>query len=363
MNGQRMSFREVLEQVKPGSATKETATAALLEAGSGFEEHRSPWFVRALAAVSAWIASLMFLTFVFGSRIVSSSGGRIILGAMLVAGALYLRRSQGKASFLVQLALALSLAGQALLLNGIGDKLRTAAAALAAIVMSLALIALYQDKTHRFLSTLIAVGAAVILVYTNHITFGLQVLVVGLAGASGYVWHEESRLAAEGFEPVIRPVGYGLITGMFLLLVPSVVPPEFRMRYGLAQTWLPATVALTGLLVYLEYRLLAFHDALKDKRAIFLFLGTVGLALASLKAPGIIAALYMLVVGFHRANRLIMGISTAFLAVFLSAFYYNLDITLIDKSYILLGAGTILILLRLFLTTAYQSDSRGASHE
>ena len=51
----------------------------------------------------------------------------------------------------------------------------------------------------------------------------------------------------------------------------------------------------------------------------------------------------MLVVGFHRANRLIMGISIAFLVVFLSAFYYNLDITLINKSYILLGTGAILI--------------------
>ena len=363
MNGQRMSFREVLERVKPGSATEETAAAALLEAESGSDEHRSPWFVRALAAVSAWIASLMFLTFVFGSRIVSSPGGRIILGAMLVAGALYLRRSQTKASFLVQLALALSLAGQVLFISGMGDNLRNTGAALSAIVVSITLIALYPDKTHRFLSTLIAVGAAVTLVYTNHIAYGLQVLVVGLAGASGYVWHEEYRLAAKGFDPVIRPVCYGLITGMFLLLVPSVVPPEFRIQYGLAQPWLPATVVLTGFLMYLEYRLLVFHDALKDKRAIFLFLGTVGLALASLKAPGIIAALYMLAIGFHRANRLIMGISIAFLVVFLSAFYYNLDITLLNKSYILLGTGTILILLRLFMTTAYQSDSREASHE
>lgn len=136
------------------------------------------------------------------------------------------------------------------------------------------------------------------------------------------------------------------------------------MRYGLAQTWLPATAALTALLMYFEYRLLLFHGALRNMRAAaFLFLGTIGLALASFKAPGIIAALYMLAVGFHRANRIIVGISITFLVVFLSGFYYNLDITLINKSYILLGTGALLIVLRIFLATVFQFESTEATHE
>jgi uncharacterized membrane protein len=365
MNKEGMLIGEVLELVKPGSTINETVVTALAGPGPGSGEHRSPWFVRALVAVSAWIASLMILAFVFESRIVLSSGGHMLLGAMLVAAALYLRRRMGRALFLVQLSLALSLAGQVLLINGIGEMFRAVGAtALAAIVMSVALIAFYPDKIHRFLSTLVAVGAAVIFVYTNHITYGLQALVAGLAGTAGHVWYEESRLATGKIEPIIRPVGYGLITGMFFLLIPSVIPPEFRARFGVDQTWLPATAALTALLILLEYRLLALHGALRNMRvAVFLFLGTTGLAVASFKAPGIIAALAMLVIGFHRSNRHIMGISLVFLVVFLSAFYYNLDITLLNKSYILLASGAILIVLRLFLTMVFHFEDTEAAHE
>jgi len=44
---------------------------------------------------------------------------------------------------------------------------------------------------------------------------------------------------------------------------------------------------------------------------------------------------------------LLMGLATVFLLFFLSAYYYNLEITLLNKSYILLGTGAVLLVVRL----------------
>lgn len=359
-----MTLREVIEKVKPGKTEADAATQALEQDRTEALEYTSPWFVRALAAASAWIASLMFLVFVYGARIITSSTGSIAMGATLIAAAVFLRRAPMNVPFLVQLALALSLAGQAQLLTGIGEEMRAAGAALAAICLSVILIALYPDKIHRFLSTLIAIGAAVIYVYDQQIPYGLQVLAVGLAGAAGHAWHYESSLAGGAGGPVFRPVAYGLVVGMFLLLIPSGLPPDLRVHVRVAQAWFPATIALTLLLMLLEYRLLSLHKALGEKRLVLVvFCGTLVLAPASLKAPGIIAALFVSALGFHRGNRLIMGIAFGFLAVFLSAYYYNMNITLINKSYTLLAVGTTLLALRPLLSNALQNSGKEAVHE
>jgi uncharacterized membrane protein len=358
-----MTLREVIEKVKPGKTIIDAATQALEQERVEAGDHKSPWFVRALVAVSAWMASIMFLVFVYGARIISSSMGSVVLGAVLIAFAVFLRRAQKNNLFLAQLALAMSLAGQALLIMGIGEKMRTAGAALTAIGMSIALIVLYPDKTHRFLSTLIAINAAVIFVYDQHIPYGLQVLVVGLAGAAGHVWHYESSLAAGRMAPVLRPVAYGMIVGMFLLLIPSGLPPDLRMHVRVTHTWFPVTIALAILLMLLEYRLLSFHKALGEKQlTLIVFGGALVLAVASLKAPGIIAALFVLALGFHRGNSIITSVALAFLAVFLSAYYYNLNITLLNKSYTLLAVGTVLLALRPLLSSALQNSNKEAAH-
>ena len=113
------------------------------------------------------------------------------MGAMLVGGALYLRRSQGKASFLVQLALALSLAGQALLDQRYWRQFPHHGSVTCRDRAEYSLNRFLSGQDPSFSLDPYRRGCAITLVYTNHITYGLQVLAVGLAGASGYVWHEE----------------------------------------------------------------------------------------------------------------------------------------------------------------------------
>ena len=47
-----------------------------------------------------------------------------------------------------------------------------------------------------------------------------------------------------------------------------------------------------------------------------------------------------------RSSGLMTGLAAAFLLFFLGAYYYNLDLTLDEKSYILAGTGGVLFLAR-----------------
>lgn len=350
MTSEGITVKEVLERLRPGSKTLGGSAAAALEKGLADGKHSTPWFVRGLIAVSAWIAAAMFLVFIFGARIVSSPGGTALMGAVVVIAAIILRRTVGKVLFLKQLALALSLAGQVLVIFGIQENLHSPAGALVAVFMSIALIFFYPDKTHRFISTVIAIIGAVDFVYDAHLQYGLQVITVIVAAFAGHLWYYESDLMSGSKGAMIGPVAYGLIAGILFLLTPSMLTAEYHHHLGTAPNWMPATICLSGLLMIFEYRLLVHHGSLGwNKLSSALLLGTAALAAASLNAPGIIAALFVLAIGFERGEQIITGLAIAFLAIFLSAYYYNMEITLLMKSYVLLAAGTILLLLRLLV--------------
>jgi uncharacterized membrane protein len=74
--------------------------------------------------------------------------------------------------------------------------------------------------------------------------------------------------------------------------------------------------------------------------------GTLLVSLPALLTPGILAAVIMLVLAFQRNNRLLLGLGAAGLVVFLIAFYYHLEVTLLVKSLMLLGTGLLLLGLR-----------------
>jgi uncharacterized membrane protein len=365
MNSPSITLREMLGRVRPeDKSLPEASAAALVQRQAGEGQQHVPWFVRTLTAFSAWIAAIMLLVFIFGVKIVSSAGGSILLGVVIIAAAVFIHRKQEKKLFLEQLALALSLAGQVLVIGGLGEEMRHGGGALAAIVVSVCLIFLYPDRTHRFLSTLVAIGGAVSLIYEMHIAYGHQVLCAGIAAAAVHLWFHEAQLLSGEKENLMRPVAYGIIAGFLFMLIPSMVPQELHSGLGMGRTWIPMTVMLICLLLMIEYRLFSFHGMTGiNKPVITVFAGTVALAAACLNAPGIIGALLVLVIGFHRGNRLIKGLAIAFLAVFLTAYYYNMQITLLTKSYALLASGGMLLLLRPLLVNALASTDSEVTNE
>ena len=70
------------------------------------------------------------------------------------------------------------------------------------------------------------------------------------------------------------------------------------------------------------------------------------LAVLGIWAPGVSAAVLVVILGFANGNRILMGLGMLAFACYLSYFYYQLDLTLLAKAGALVGAGLALLALR-----------------
>ncbi len=318
------------------------------EAGAIVREAESdPWYLRVLVGGAAWFAAVFFLTFLLSFSAFRSDEGMLALGIVLLGAALGLHR-QARGLFLEQLAFALSLAGQFAFFGGLGQLLDWSPGFwLVMIALEAALLFLYPEAIHRFVSTLIAVAAMAAFFHAVEAPDLVHALVFGTAAGSGVLWEREARLARSRYAGLARAVAYGLAAGLLGVLVLSVMPD---VEVFAVAAWWPSTLGLAAALGVLVYRILAAEapDTPLSGR-VLLFGSLLVVALLTREAPGVLGALFVLTLGFHRGERLLMGLALAFLAVFLTFFYYDMDLTLLAKSLLLIGSGVVLLGVRLAL--------------
>lgn len=351
------TLREVLEYLEQeGLIGPEAATEIRQVFASEPLPDSSHWYIRVLVGFSAWIAAILFLASLFGLHLIDSPTKTMVVGLVFIFITLFIRRGSDH-PFLNQLAFALSLAGQSLLVGEIGFETDSLFfAAIAALVLESVLLIAYPDPIHRFFSVIFSFTAIVALLYDLDIPDMIHLLI--LLAASGVLvgWEREATFLAGDYAEFFAPVGYGLTTVLFFLLIPSILPDLP------VSSWWTSTVGLLAFLLILEAHLLAFYQvAVTQPIGMILLIGTALVSIPFYAAPGVIAALLVLLLGFQRGNRLLMGMAFTFLAVFLTAFYYYLDLTLLTKSIILLISGIGLIGLRsLFKQFVQQPESHHA---
>lgn len=335
---------ELLDQLAAQNLTPLPSERPLPEGLSGSNDaESSPWYIKALVGIAAWIAAL-FLGFFLGiAGFIDSSESMLICGAVLTVLAIVLKRLLRHSIFWGQLAFAAILAGQGLLIGGFGwQQSDVTMISLFVIGLEVLIFLLYPDTLQRMLSVLAIVGAIGAILYEQELQMWIHGLNTLLALLAVIVWQQEFRLLASRWSPFRAPLAYGLSLSLFGLCLLSLIS-----FYEATDWWLSAA-GLALVLLYLAYQILRELDRPLFSAMGLWAVGTVALLLIPAYAtPGILAAVIVLLLGYWRANTLLMGLATVFLLFFLSAYYYNLEITLLNKSYILLGTGAVLLVVRL----------------
>jgi hypothetical protein len=315
----------------------------------------TPWYVRLMLAFGAWLATLFFIGFF--SLLTHSKPVALFSGMVMVFGAILVRRSD-PGEFLKQLAFAASLSGQVLILIGSNPHDAVTVATLLLLMQGM-LIVFYADQTHRVLSTLIATSAIEVLFFEWKWAYGTPVLAGVMGIVSIHLWWKESAYVAVRLERLARPVAYGLVLSMLGLLLPSMFPAfitnDTMLRLFGAQSWITAALLGVGLLYLVHLLLDEYGLPALAPPPLAIYGAALLLVVPGQRAPGLLGALIVLLLGFRHGNRVLMGIALLFLAVFLSAYYYNLSISLLMKSAALAGSGAILLGLRWLLLRQWQA--------
>lgn len=322
-------------------------------------DETQPWYIRAMIAFGAWLASLMFISFILGMSLITTEGGFFVIGLLCVLGAVIVRFLVDN-DFTNQASLATNLAGQVLLALGIvkftsGASLESALTSL--IGINLVLIPIYRDKVYRFLSIIFITGAFVSLLYLWKMQAALPYLPPLLTAIYVGMMMREGFFSVRGLDDLIRPLMAGLLLSIFgcTLLSTIYILPELSVHFVFYPNPWISTLGLGLVLLVAEYLMMpeAF-GAKTSPAALTTYALSMLLILATLPAPGLVLSLIVIILGAARGHRVVTGAGIAFLAVFTATFFYGIETTLITKSYILMGTGMLVILGRWILLRMLQ---------
>lgn len=328
----------------------------------------TPWYIRTMLGVAGWIGALFLLGFVGGafSLVMRSAFAALALGALTVAAAAFMFRSRPNGDFIAQFALAVSIAGQVLVGFGL-TQLFTSQMALVLLIfaaLQAALFLLVPNFLHRVLSAMLGAGA-----FTNALgIWGLYPYTEALLFAAlAWAWLNEFRLP--GRTGPMRALGYGLtLLVLFGLGTRSTIGLERSLWMGHGEMHLIGGEfgfwignALVGALtLWVVWRLLVRQGiALSAGPALAALGGAALVALLSLKAPGLGVTVTLLLLGYANGNRVLAGLGIAALLAYWSYYYYSLELTLLQKSALLVCGGIVLLAARLALNRRGPAAGRG----
>ena len=231
------SLREVLSLLREqGTVPPDTEPRAMTAMESFWRSAAAtPWYVRVLIGFGAWVAAC-FLCVFFGMLLdFRKLEGLFFVGLVLCGGTTGLRYLSSQI-FLSQLLLAFCLTGQALFLVGLaGLSDNETATALGFLLLELALLALYPDRTLRFLAT---VGGAMALLFLGYKSRQLALVDLTLAGFAALVhWLllSQARLQRGPLRTIVSPASFALAVvffGALLLRGFLAVSTQFREKLG-----------------------------------------------------------------------------------------------------------------------------------
>jgi hypothetical protein len=340
------SLNEVLSHLADEGLTKPVEQdAAVRSFSQDSRKSALPWYVKLFVGISAWVAAALITSFLFIIGIIDEDQA-LFFGLAFCALAILLNRINRTNIFLGQLSLALSLTGQVLAIIGLSSvfNFNEVFPIVAAVtILELILIWLHRDSILRFISALIIVICFLVLIFDQDALTWLHGLIIVLAAGTLYIHLKENDLKLRGFEELISPVGSAVTVSLLgILVMPLLDDFELRWEFTAIALFIFLLILLAQIAVDLGYNL-------RNRVVIALALGCILLLVPGISMPGILAALIVLVLGFWRNNRGLMGLASVFLIFYFWAYYYSLEWTLLIKSLVLMGSGVTLLVLRYFV--------------
>jgi hypothetical protein len=321
----------------------------------------SPWYVKALLAFSGWLAALFLLGFIGAGFqfVIESSVASFITGAAMIGGAFAILRMP-KNEFFEHLGLAVSLAGQALVVWGISEAADQNEGLVWILIalLQIPLAVVMPNFVHRAFSSFLAAFAFSMALSSFGAPYVFSGIVMFLAA---WLWLNEFRFPRHVKK--MRAIGYGVVLALIELKGTALFGHAgmgWRSGRVSSELWIQpwmGEVLAGAVTLYVVWRLLRGHGRfITEPLAIAALLGTLLLCVVSLEAPGITAGMVIMLLGFAGGNRVLLGLGIVALLFYISSYYYLLDVSLLAKAQTLLVVGLVLLTVRWIVLRVMSAD-------
>ena len=315
----------------------EPAVRRVLDSANDAAGKQAPWYVLLLLGLGAWITALIMIVFVAVLLNVildldEPGLGSAAIGAVMFACGLLIQAKTDESVFAEQFAIALVAAGAAIAAGSIGFEFESLwSAAVAAAAMAAVDISRGRHLQQQFLLAALAVGLGIAALSDALVSPAVAVAVVALAAPIG---------AALYLRPPprdMRPTATALLLAMpfYALVNDSLYVPVYGSESWIAR--IIATATILGL-AWLRGRAAAAGARLR-----LLLFAIVGAAICLLLPPGGSAALVILMLAFTLGHWPLAIVGVLLEIYFVPRFYYDLELSLLTKSWILMAVGAALL--------------------
>jgi len=314
----------------------ESAIRRVLESERSAASRTAPWYVFLLLGLGAWVTALIMIVFVAVFLNVAFDFdepglGSAAIGAVMFICGLLIQAKTTESVFAEQFAIALVAAGAAIAAGSIGFAFESWwSAAVVAAAMTAIDIWRGRHAQQQFLLAALAVGLGIGALSDDMIAYRVDIVALALpVGVLLYL-----RPPARDMRPTATALLLALPT--YALLVDTLYSPA----YG-AAGWPARAMALAAVLV-----LAWLHGRTAAARGVTLrqiILAVVAAVVCLLLPPGGSAALVILMLAFLLGHWPLAIVGLLLEVYFVPRFYYDLQLSLLTKSWILMAVGIALL--------------------
>lgn len=306
------------------------------------EEVLSPWYIKILMGLCGWFAAIFSLGFlgVGISFLFESPIGMSVLGALLIGGSFKILLSS-KSEFIEHLGLAMSFAGQVMIAFAwfLNNPLDALYPWLVLTLMCCFLAFLMPSNIHRMMSAYFATLCLSYFMYLAQVSSFFSSIVLFFVAL---MWLNEFTFSHQVRK--LQSVAYGAVFGLIQFKT-SILFTHHGQSW--VQDSLPSVNQWIDERLNVLVLLYVLHHLIKHKKILLhasqKWLGlavVVLLCIGTFFANGIVSGIFLIILGFAIQNKILLGLGILSTIINLSAYYYFLDISLLNKSFILGGLGS-----------------------
>jgi len=344
----REELRVFLDKIQTTQGENFAAEEAKIEAEM-FDpaKSKSDRLVRNLSGLGGFVTSILFVALLYAFELFENEVVALVFGVVLFGTAIW-ANTYFKITVMETAALGLYLSGVFLIGDGLYGLVlpENSRYIISGALILLSSVTIYFSRSFVMLlfAFLTIVGSLIVIVFDNEILFPITILVFG--GLYLFLFFNEAKIVSKSeiYIESLIPLQVSLILGMiFYFIFKSVMTlePDFTPTEEIMQITMSLLFMLGSM--YVMFRAMKLYAFKNSVFQILLLAAAVAAMLPELRFPEITGSIFLLVTSFYFGHKTGFALALLSFIFVMTVFYYVLDFTLIQKSYILLGTGAVMV--------------------
>ncbi len=314
----------------------------LKEELGAIEANRSSIAIKILTIVGGFLAAQAFMGFLIISGLYENELAMILTGILLIVGSLAAPR-YFQLLIADTLGICAFLIGCGALAIGLGLKMFEVEE-VALVLAGIGVIALRVNSNYvlAFVSVLLVTGSIQFAIFDFGGIFGDYLLFTSVATMMTFFVMKEASILPRRNN--ISKSFDAIRAGLIVAFVFQLYMTRFSLDLGRTESfvWIPSLVNM-ALLLFVIHQILNERQIIHQKAAILI--GSVILLAPTIFAPAISGSLLILILCFHKVYKTGMAIGVVCLILAITRYYYELSLTLLEKSILMMASGILFLLM------------------